>query len=77
MESPNTLIIFYDETVGKDDLLNAIEKYNAAILYEYSNIKAVAIRIDDESKIDEAIDYFSNVNGVLQVLRDQIHEIDD
>ena len=77
MESPNTLIIYYDETVGKDDLLNAIEKYNAAILYEYSNIKAVAIRIDDESKIDEAIDYFSNVNGVLQVLRDQIHEIDD
>ena len=77
MESPNTLIIYYDETVGKDDLLNAIEKYNATILYEYSIIRAVAIRIDDESKIDEAIDYFSNVNGVLQVLRDQMHEIDD
>ena len=30
--TPNTLIIYYDEEIGKEPLLAAIEEYNATIL---------------------------------------------
>ena len=34
MESPDTLIIFYDISVGKEPLLRAIDEYNATIIYD-------------------------------------------
>ena len=45
--SPDTLIISYDETIGKEPLLAAIEEYNATIIYDYNMINAMAIRIPD------------------------------
>lgn len=76
MESPNTLIIYFDETVGKEPLLEAVEQLNATILYEYNNFNAIAIKIADGSVIEEAIETLSAVDGVLQVNRDHIVDYD-
>ena len=45
MASNNTLIIFYDSLNGKDSLYQAIEEYEATILYDYRMINAIAIKI--------------------------------
>ena len=77
MYSPNTLIISYDDIVGKEPLLEAIDKYEATLIYDYHMMPAVAIRIPDGTDIEEAIEYFRAVDGVLQVNRDRIYVIDD
>ena len=75
--SPDTLIISYDESIGKQPLLDAIEEYNATIIYDYNIIKAVAIKIPDNTEIEMAIEFFKDVEGVLFVERDHIIHIDD
>ena len=71
-----TLIIYYDQKVGKAQLENAIKKYGAEITYEYSALKGFAIKIPAEKDVNSAITYFKKVKGVLSVHRDQIHTID-
>ena len=75
--SPDTLIISYDETIGKEPLLAAIEEYNATIIYDYNMINAMAIRIPDGTDLEAAIEYFKTVEGVLFVNKDHIYQIDD
>ena len=77
MESPDTLIIFYDVTIGKEPLLAAIAQFNATIIYDLNIMKSIVIRIPDETKMDEAIQFFNGVEGVLQVNRDHINELDN
>ena len=61
--SPNTLIIMYDEAVGKEPLLEAIETYGAEVKYDYSLIPGMAIRIPDGKDIHDAITFFSPSSG--------------
>ena len=75
--SPDTLIISYDETVGKEPLLAEIEEYNATVIYDYNIINAMAIRIPDSTELEAAIEYFKTVEGVLFVNKDYIYHIDD
>jgi|GEM_PF-3913242 len=74
--SPSTLIIFYDGSVGKEPLLQAVEKYKAEIIYDYKNFNSIAIRIPDGVSIQDAIGYFSKVEGVISVNRDAIYHLD-
>ena len=76
MASNNTLIIFYDSLNGKDSLYQAIEEYEATILYDYRMINAIAIKIPTGTFIGDAIEFFKNVDGVIQVNRDYISHID-
>ena len=76
MASETTLNIFYDVTVGKEPLLEAIEAYNAEILYQLNNFNSVSIKIPDGTVIEDAIAYFNGVEGVLLVNRDYISTID-
>jgi len=69
--SRNTLIISYDTEVGTAALDSAIESYGAEVIYRYSIINAIAIRIPDGKDIHEAIDYFNKIEGVLAVNRDR------
>ena len=66
--SPNTLIIMYDETVGKEPLMEAIEAYGAEVKYDYSLIPGMAIRIPDRTDIRDAIAFFRKVKGVEPML---------
>ena len=59
--------------IGKEPLKKAIRKYGAEIKYDYRITNAIAIRIPDPDKMEEAILYFEKVKGVLQVSRDRIN----
>ncbi len=65
--SPNTLIIYYDESVGSGPLKKAAAKYRADIVYDYSIIDALTIRIPDGRTLEEAAKYFRKVKGVIEV----------
>ena len=73
--SPNVLIIFYDSTIGKEPLLKAIEEYHATVIYDLKIIKYISIKIPENTKIEDAIEYFQKVEGVLQVNRDQVYQL--
>jgi len=75
--SPNTLIIMYDVEVGKDSLLAAVVEFGADILYDYSIIPGLAVRIPDGADIHKAIAYFKDVKGVTSVERDRIYRLTD
>lgn len=77
MFSAHTLIIMYDREVGKDSLLKAVEEYGAELLYDYSIIPGVAIRIPEGSDIGEALSFFKKVKGVVSVERDRIYHLTD
>ena len=74
--SPSTLIIFYDVNIGKEPLLKAIEDYKATVLYDLQIMKSISIKIPDGTKIEDAIDFFNKVEGVLVVNRDAICQLD-
>ncbi len=61
--SPNTLIISYDETVGKEPLVKAVAKFGAENLYDYSIINALSIRIPEGKTLEETTKYFRKVKG--------------
>ena len=77
MYSPNTLIIMYDAEIGKEPLLAAIKQYQAEIIYDYSIIPGMAIRIPDGANIHVAMAWFKKVEGVVSVERDQIIRLTD
>lgn len=77
MYSPSTLIIMYDAEVGKEPLLKAVEGYAAEIIYDYSIIPGIAIRIPEGTDIHKAIAFFKEVEGVVSVERDQIYRLTD
>lgn len=75
--SPTTLIIMYDEQVGKGPLLKAIAQYGAEIIYDYSIIPGMAISIPEKGDIQDAIKFFRTVEGVVSVERDRIYHLTD
>ena len=75
--SPDRLLIMYDEEIGKEPLLAAIEEYKAEIIYDYSIIPGMAIKIPEGADIHEAMEYFKKVKGVVSVERDQIIRLTD
>jgi hypothetical protein len=77
MFSPDRLIIMYDEAVGKEPLMNAVKAYGAEILYDYSIIPGIAIRLPEGTDIRKAIEWFRKVEGVTSVERDQIIRLTD
>lgn len=75
--SMTNLIISYDAEIGKEPLLAAVNDYKAEILYDYSIITAIAIKIPEGTDIHDAIAYFKKVRGVTAVERDHIYHLTD
>ena len=75
--SMTNLIISYDEEIGKEPLLAAIAEYKAEILYDYSIITAIAIKIPEGTDIHDAVEFFKKVKGVTAVARDYIYHLTD
>ena len=75
--SQTTLIIMYDEGIGKEPLLKAIKEYGAEIKYDYNFIPGIAIKIPEGGDIKDAIGYFKQVKGVVSVNRDHIYHLTD
>lgn len=70
--SPTTLIIMVDAEVGKEPLRRAIAQSGASIIYDYNTISGMAIRKPDNMTLEQAIELFKKVEGVLSVERDHI-----
>ena len=68
---PGTLVISYDPTVGKSDLLKAVKKFGAEVVYEYEFINAIAVKLPEGSSVDATISRFEKVNGVIHVSKDR------
>ena len=75
--SMTNLIIMYDEEIGKEPLLAAIKEYKAEIIYDYSIIPGIAIKIPEGADIHDAIKFFRKVKGVTTVERDHIYHLTD
>ncbi|ORX75249.1 hypothetical protein BCR32DRAFT_329881 [Anaeromyces robustus] len=73
--SPTTLIIYVSGENGKEPLKRTIEEYKAEILYDYQNFNSIAVKIPSDKTIEESIEYFENVEGVIMVNRDQINQL--
>lgn len=71
--SPTNLIIMYDPEIGKGPLLEAVKSYGAEILYEYSIISGIAIKVP--GNILQAIPFFADVKGVTSIERDHIYHL--
>ena len=54
--SPRSLIIMYDGPRGKKSLLKAVKKYGARLMYDYTIINGMAIKINEGAKIEDAIE---------------------
>ena len=74
--SSDVLVVTYDIEIGKEPLKKAIKKYGASIIYDYRIVNAIAVRIPEPDKIDEAILHFEKVKGVLEVSRDRVNYLD-
>ena len=70
--NPTNLIISVDQNIGKEYLKKAIEEYHTEILYDYNIISSMAIKIPPEKNIEDAIEFFKKVHGVIAVERDGI-----
>ena len=75
-QNADVLIIYYEHDTGNAPLLEAIKKHKAEIIYEYSIVNAVAIRLHHTHKSEKAVEAFAKVRGVISVQRDKTVSID-
>ncbi|MDD0823330.1 hypothetical protein PTQ27_02450 [Mannheimia sp. AT1] len=70
--SKDTLIIFFDATVGDQHLTQAIKDVKANIIYRYGMMNGMAIKIDEKANLEQCLNYFKSVKGVLSVEKDYV-----
>ena len=75
--SSSTFLVMYDEQIGKEPLLKAVQNFKAEIIYDYDIIPGMAIKKPDNKSLEETMSLFKNVKGVVSVEYDQIYRIDD
>ena len=77
MHSPSVLIIMYDKEKGKEFLLKAVKGYGAEVIYDYSIIPGMAIRKPDDKTLEETMQHFKSVDGVVSVEYDHIYRMNN
>ena len=75
--SPSVFIVMYDKESGREPLLKAIKAYKAEIIYDYNIITGMAIKKPDDKTLEEAMQYFRKVKGVLSVDYDRVTHLTD
>jgi hypothetical protein len=74
--TPHVLIVMYDSAVGKKPLLEEVRKMKCEVVYDYSIIPGMALRVPDSLDIQAAKARLEKVKGVLQVNFDRICHLD-
>lgn len=67
----------YDKETGKEPLLNAIRVYKAEIVYDYKMMQGMALKKPADKSLEETIQYFRKVKGVVTVEYDHIYRLTD
>ena len=75
--SPNVFLVMYDEKVGKAPLQKAIKAYGCEVIYDYNLINGMALKKPDGKTLEETMQYFKGVKGVLTVEYDHIIRLTD
>lgn len=73
--SQNTLVIFYNEAF-KSAVISAIQARQADIIYDFNLMNGVAIRLNSNDDVQQAMQQLSKINGVITVNRDKLNIID-
>lgn len=74
--SSRSLIIMYDGPRGKKNLLKAVKKYGARLVYDYTIVNGVAIELPEGRDVHQARAWFQKVKGVVSVNYDLIYQLD-
>jgi len=75
--SPNVFLIMYDAKTGREPLMKAIKDYGAEIIYDYHSINGMALSKPKDRTLEETMEFFRKVKGILSVEYDHIYKIDD
>ena len=75
--SPDVFLITYDAETGKEPVLKAIKKYKCEIVYDYHTFNGMALKKPEDKTLEETMQYFRGVKGVLTVEYDYITRLDD
>ena len=75
--SSNVFLIMYDAEIGKDPLLKAIKEYKCEIVYDYGIINGMALKKPANKTLEETMQYFKTVKGVMHVEYDHVYRLTD
>ena len=75
--SPNVFLVMYDEKVGKAPLQKAAKAYKCEVIYDYNIINGMALKKPDDKTLEETMQYFKGVKGVLTVEYDHVIRLTD
>lgn len=75
--SPNVFLVMYDEKEGKEHLQKAIKEYKCEIVYDYGMINGMALKKPEDKTLEDTMQYFRGVKGVLTVEYDHIIRLTD
>jgi len=75
--SESVFLVMYDRTIGKEPLLKAIKQYKADIIYDYNITPGMALKKPDNKTLEETMEYFRKVEGVISVEYDHIYRLTD
>ena len=75
--SPNVFLVMYDEKVGKAPLQKAVKAYKCEVIYDYNIINGMALKKPDDKTLEETMQYFKGVKGVLTVEYDHVIRLTD
>ena len=70
--SPNVFLVMYDAEIGKAPLQKAIKEYQCEIVYDYGIINGMALKKPENKTLEETMQYFKTVKGVISVEYDHI-----
>ena len=75
--SPSVFLVMYDAEVGKQPLLQAIKDYGCEIIYDYRIINGMALKKPNDKTLEQTMQHFRQVKGVLTVDYDHITRLTD
>ena len=88
--TPNVFLVMYDAEVGKDHLMQAIKEYRVEVIYDYNIIRStsgrlypkglkngMALKKPDDKSLEEIMQNFKKVKGVLSVEYDHVYHLKD
>lgn len=75
--APNVFLVMYDENVGKAPLQKAVKAYKCEVIYDYNIINGMALKKPDDKTLEETMQYFKGVKGVLTVEYDHVIRLTD
>ena len=75
--APNVFLVMYDEKVGKAPVQKAVKAYKCEVIYDYNIINGMALKKPDDKTLEETMQYFKGVKGVLTVEYDHVISLTD